>query len=87
MTSLSRCVGVPTHMRYSRFRRRAHAIRSPPALWPLAAQLNDHLATRSYLVGGCVTLADLVIYALVHPAVVSTRVTAAAPLIMRGGGI
>lgn len=32
-------------------------------------KLNDHLATRSYLVGGCVTLADLVIYALVHPAV------------------
>ena len=33
-------------------------------------QLNDHLASRTYLVGSSATLADLVIYALVHPAAV-----------------
>ncbi|PNW84493.1 hypothetical protein CHLRE_03g145967v5 [Chlamydomonas reinhardtii] len=34
-------------------------------------KLNEHLATRSFLVGGAASLADLVIYALVHPAAVT----------------
>ncbi|GFR42084.1 hypothetical protein Agub_g2926 [Astrephomene gubernaculifera] len=33
-------------------------------------KLNDHLSSRTFLVGGSATLADLVIYALVHPAAV-----------------
>ncbi|KAG2440027.1 hypothetical protein HXX76_004144 [Chlamydomonas incerta] len=34
-------------------------------------KINEHLASRSFLVGGAASLADLVIYALVHPAAVA----------------
>jgi glutathione S-transferase len=34
-------------------------------------QLNDHLATRTFLVGNSFTLADLVIFGVTHPATVS----------------
>ncbi|KAG2454786.1 hypothetical protein HYH02_000621 [Chlamydomonas schloesseri] len=34
-------------------------------------KLNEHLASRTFLVGGAASLADLVVYALVHPAAVA----------------
>ena len=52
----------------------------PPSICPLAfaqapypalPQVNDWLQTRTYLVGGSLTLADLVVFGTVHPATVS----------------
>jgi glutathione S-transferase len=35
------------------------------------AHLNSHLATRTFLAGNCASLADLVVFGTIHPAVVS----------------
>ena len=35
------------------------------------AHLNSHLATRTFLAGNCTSLADLVVFGTIHPAVVS----------------
>lgn len=35
--------------------------------------INSHLGTRTFLAGNCTSLADLVVFGIVHPAVVSSE--------------
>lgn len=58
------------------------AVRAPRPLhtFHTALQVNEYLQSRTYLVGSSATLADLVLYALVHPAAVREQAATARPL-------
>ena len=49
--------------------------------------INDYLATRTFLAGSCTTLADLVVFGTVHPAVVRKKLRTPLLSLKTGFGI